>query len=171
MTDSWTVALNGKDIYDNGEIVLPRVKGLNFVGAQSVELNTSLGIVTVTFAGTVKHQVITVSEVISGGNVTIDFNDGLSCTLIMNVSITGTLTLVPPTILADQATCPKLTIKQTSPGSKTIAAWSGAVFIAGTAPTLSTAAGTVNVITAVMDGTDNIMRFVASPSTGAGFPS
>jgi hypothetical protein len=49
--DSWTVALLGKDVYNDGVLVSPRVKGLNFVGASLIEVDTINGWVTVAFAG------------------------------------------------------------------------------------------------------------------------
>ena len=51
--DSWTVDLLGKDVYHNGVKVLPRIKGLNFVGdgVSSVDVDEVNGYVTVTVTG------------------------------------------------------------------------------------------------------------------------
>jgi hypothetical protein len=53
--DSWTVDLLGKDVYADGVKILPRIKGINFVGASSVELDEASGYVTVTVGGSGSH--------------------------------------------------------------------------------------------------------------------
>ena len=162
MTDTWARALLAYDVYKDGVLLSPRVKGLNFVGVGSVEVDTVNGYTTV-WVKNVKHREILVSEVISSGNVTIDPNLAISTTLVMNASITGTLTISPLDLNEDEASVVRLQIKQAGSGSYTINAWSANVEVpGGTAPTLSTAVGSVDVITACVDGTDDVMRFVAS---------
>ena len=166
-TDTWTKSLLAYDVYHEGVLLSPRVKGLNLVGVGSVEVDTINDYVTVRVKN-VKHQIITVSQVISSGNVTINPNDALSTTLILDASITGTLTISALTLNSDEASVVRLQIKQAGGGSKTIAAWSSNVkFSGGTAPTLATTSGHVDVITAVVDGTDAVMRFVQSPDFAA----
>lgn len=107
------------------------------------------------------HQTVSASEAVDG-YLTIDFNDGLSCTLELDEELT-LLTLIPPTLDSDRASVARLQIRQAGGGNKEILNWAGALFPDDEPPVLSDTEGFVDVICAVVDGTDNLLRFCDTP--------
>lgn len=102
----------------------------------------------------------------SEGDLTIDFG-ALGCSVMLDLdsSISGTLTLTPPTIAEGELIVIVLLVKQGSGGSKTINEWSGAVFSEdeGEQPALATTEGQVDMFAAFYDGTDQTLRFGRTP--------
>lgn len=93
---------------------------------------------------------------------TVDFRLGLRATLTLDQNI-GTLTVIPPTLVAGEATHVTLQVKQGSGGGFTIGAYSANVlFPGGTAPTLSANEDEVDILAGVVDGDDAVIRMVAS---------
>jgi hypothetical protein len=84
--DSWTVDLLGKDVYADGVKILPRIKGINFVGASSVELDEASGYVTVTVGGSGSHLYPEMevassrSAELTDSNFTLGFNSASAIT-------------------------------------------------------------------------------------------
>lgn len=96
-----------------------------------------------------KSQYITTSTLIYGINVSWD----LSTTQVASLTLTGNATLDNPTNMFDGMTA-ILRIKQDAIGSRTLLYGTAYKWPGGTAPTLSTAANAVDIITFTSDGTN-----------------
>jgi hypothetical protein len=94
---------------------------------------------------------------------TVDFTLARQITLTLDQDITE-LTVVPPSVEAENGVHVTFQVKQDVVGNRTIGAYSANVkFVADTAPTLSSSAGYVDVWAAYVDGDDDVMRFVPTP--------
>ena len=82
----------------------------------------------------------------------------LSSNQVTKVTLAGNRTLDNPTNIVDGATY-ILIVKQDATGSRTLSFGTSYLFPGGTAPTLSTAANAVDILTFVADGTNMLGVF------------
>lgn len=88
----------------------------------------------------------------------IDFRIARKATLILDQNIAA-LTIVPPTLSANQAAHCSLVVRQDSTGGRTIGAYSSNVLWPGsTAPTITTDADASDVLAFLVDSDENVIR-------------
>jgi hypothetical protein len=96
-----------------------------------------------------KQQYFSQSSLTDGASISWDLNNNQAC----GVTLGGNRTLSNPTNQQAGA-CYTLIVKQDGTGSRTLAYGSAYKWAAGTAPTLSTAANAVDILTFISDGTN-----------------
>lgn len=121
---------------------------------QSADIGTSVQAYDVDTAKTDVAQEFTATQNFNATTLTdgATINWDLSANQVTSVTLGGNRTLAAPTNLKDGATY-ILTIKQDATGSRTLTFNSAYKFPGGTAPTLTTSANAVDIITFVSDGT------------------
>ena len=116
------------------------------------QLNTAVSDGTVAELGTAqeytKTQNFNATGLTDGASIAWDLESNQVC----SVTLAGNRTLANPTNQKDGATY-ILTVKQDATGSRTLAYGSNYKWEGGTAPTLSTGANAVDILTFVSDGT------------------
>lgn len=122
---------------------------------QSADIGTSVQAYDADTAKTDVAQEYTAAQNFNATTLTdgATINWDLSANQVTSVTLGGNRTLAAPTNLKDGATY-ILTIKQDATGSRTLTFNSAYKFPGGTAPTLTTSANAVDVLTFVSDGTN-----------------
>jgi len=131
--------------------------GSSKLGDSSDDVHQLTGSISLT--GQAYSPIVTLTD---ASTVSTDCNDGY----IFTVTLEGNRALGNPSNLAAGATYIWI-IKQDGTGSRTLSYGSAFHFAGGTAPTLTTAAAAVDVLSAVSDGTNvlaNMLLDVKAPS-------
>lgn len=140
LVSAYTLTAAGKELLDDADA--PAQRTTLGLGDLAVESKSSV----IDYTG---QQNFTATTLTDGANISWNLNTNQ----VTSVTLGGNRTLDNPTNMKDGGTY-ILTVKQDATGSRTLAYGTAYKWPGGTAPTLSTAANAVDILTFVSDGTN-----------------